>query len=554
MRTAIAPHELLPKGLQLESLSIETRRVSICVSSGTRRSVCPLCGRGSSRVHSHYLRTVSDLPWHGISVELEVRARRFFCEEPSCERKIFCERLEEVAARARKTVRLEEALLAIALELGGRAGARLALELGILAARDALLRRIKATPLPEVGKVRVLGVDDFAFKKGSTYGTILVNLEDHKVVDLLPERSQESLVAWFRSHPATEVEVATRDRSNIYREGLAKGVPGATHVADRWHLLHNLTLTLEEYLLQKRPVLQKAAASEAAPEEKDDAEEEFASGPIMPNRPRTHDRKIEEAARNRHERLLEQWKNIRRLYLAKADLRDICRQLGISARTVYRYKDLTEPPPRPAYKRRASVLDPYVPYLLRRWDEGCHNGKRLYREIRGQGYQNSEEICARFTAQLRRAEARGKPISSVPRARQGSVAGLSPTAKNVAALFMRHEEKLDEEQEEYLGRICDADEALSDTRRLSQEFACMVRGLEGEDLDGWLKDAEESSSTAMRSFAAGLRKDLHAVRAGLTEKWSNGCVEGFVHKLKLLKRQGYGRAGFELLRARMLAA
>jgi len=553
MRTAIAPHELLPKGLDLESLSIETGRVSISVSSGTSRSVCPLCGRRSSRVHSRYLRTVSDLPWHGISIELEVRARRFFCDEPSCERKIFCERLEEVAARARKTSRLEEALLAIALELGGRAGVRLALELGILAARDALLRRIKAAPVPEVGKVRVLGVDDFAFKKGSTYGTILVNLEDHKVVDLLAERSQQSLVAWFQRHPAAaEVEVATRDRSNIYREGLAKGAPDATHVADRWHLLHNLTLTLEEYLLQKRPVLQKAAASEAKPEQKDDAD--FSSGPIMPNRPRNHDRKIEEAARKRHERLVEQWSNIRRLYLAKADLRDICRQLGISARTVYRYKDLTEPPPRPAYKRKASVLDPYVPYLVKRWEEGCHNGKRLYREIREQGYQNSEEICARFTAQLRRAEARGQPISSVPRARQGSVAGLSPTAKNVAALFMRHEEKLDEEQQEYLRRLCDADEALADTHRLTQEFAEMVRGLEGEDLDGWLKDAEESRSAAMRGFALGLRKDLDAVRAGLTEEWSNGCVEGFVHKLKLLKRQGYGRAGFELLRARMLAA
>jgi transposase len=553
MRTAIAAHELLPEGLYLESLSIETGRVSIRVASGASKSRCPVCGLVSSRVHSRYSRTVSDLPWHGLSVELEVRARRFFCDEASCERRIFCERLPEVAARARKTGRLEEALLAIALELGGRAGARLALELGILAACDTLLRRIKGAPLPEVGKVRVLGVDDFAFKKGATYGTILVDLELHKVVDLLPERSQESLVAWFERHPgAAEVEVATRDRSNIYREGLAKGAPGATHVADRWHLLHNLTLTLEEYLLQERPVLRKAAAPEASPEEKDDAD--FASGPIMPNRPRTHDRKIEEAARKRYERLVEQWKNIRRLYLAGADLRHICRQLDISARTVYRYKDLTEPPPRPAYKRKASVLDPYVPYLVRRWSEGCHNGKRLYREIRERGYANSEETCARFTAQLRRAEARGKPISSVPRARQGSVAGLSPTAKNVAALFMRHEEKLDEEQEEYLGRLCEADEALADTRRLTQEFAEMVRRLEGEDLDGWLKDAEESRSTAMRSFAAGLRKDLDAVRAGLTEEWSNGTVEGFVHKLKLLKRQGYGRAGFELLRARMLAA
>ncbi len=552
MRIVIASHELLPRGLKLESLSIETGRVSISVGSDSTRSPCPVCGHRSARAHSRYLRTVSDLPWHGISVTLKIHARRFFCDDPSCKRRIFCERLPEIRPRARKTFRLEEALLAIALELGGRAGARLALELGIVAARDTFLRRIKAAPLPEVGGVRVLGVDDFAFKKGSTYGTILVDLELQKVVDLLPERSQESLVAWFKSHPGTEVEVATRDRSNIYREGLAKGAPGAAHVADRWHLLRNLALTLENFLLQKQPQLRKAAAPEAASEEESD--DAFDSGPIMPNRPRNHDRKIEEAARKRHERLVEQWRNIRRLYLAGADLRHICRRLGISARTVYRYKDLEEPPPRPAYKRKASVLDPYVPYLVRRWNEGCHNGKRLYREIRERGYANSEEICARFTAQLRRAEARGKPVSSVPRARQGSVAGLSPTAKNVAALFVRRDEKLDEEQEAYLGRLCEADEALADTRRLTQEFAEMVRRLEGEDLDEWLKDAEESRSTAMRSFAVGLGKDLDAVRAGLTEKWSNGCVEGFVNKLKLLKRQGYGRAGFELLRARMLAA
>jgi transposase len=119
---------------------------------------------------------------------------------------------------------------------------------------------------------------------------------------------------------------------------------------------------------------------------------------------------------------------------------------------------------------------------------------------------------------------------------------------------MRHEEKLDEEQEKYLGRLCDADAALADARRLTRDFAAMVGNLEGDKLDGWLEEAEGCGASAMRSFAAGLRKDLAAVRAGLTEKWSNGCVEGFVHKLKLLKRQGYGRAGFELLRARMLTA
>jgi transposase len=484
-------------------------------------------------------------------VKLEVRARRLFCDERACERKVFCERLPDIAAHARKTGRLEEALLAIAFELGGRAGARLAAELGLVVGRDALLRRAKGAPLPDLGgKVRVLGVDDFAFKRGHTYGTILVDLERRRVVDLLPERSQEGLVAWLRDHP--EIEFAARDRSHIYREALAKGAPGAVQVTDRWHLLHNLAHALENLLLHKQPVLREAAISGTEPEDRTD--DAFGSGPIMLNRPRNHDRKVEEAARRRHERLVRQWEDIRRLYLAGADLRHISKMLGISARTVYRYKDLAEPPPRRAYKRKKSVLDPYVPYLVSRWNEGCRNGKKLYREIRERGYRNSEEICARFTAQLRRAEARGKPPSSVPRARKSSVAGLSPTSKNVAALFMRREEKLSEEQKAYLRRLCEADGALADARRLTQEFNGMVRDLEGEKLDGWLDEAEACAAPAIRRFAVGLRKDLPAVRAGLTEEWSNGPVEGFVHKLKLVKRQGYGRAGFDLLRARMLAA
>lgn len=414
--------------------------MTISVAPEADSALCPACGGRTERVHSRYVRAFSDLPWHGVPVVFRARVRRFFCGALSCERRIFCERLPAVAARARKTNRLEEALLAIVLELGGRAGARLAEELGLLIGRDALLARAKRVAPANTREVRVLGVDDFAFRRGARYGTILVDLERHKVVDLLPERSQESLVAWLERHPG--VQTATRDRSNIYREALAKGAPDATQIADRWHLLHNLALTLEDLLLQKQNALRRAASPEAAPEDRSDGS--FASGPIMPNRPRNHDRKMEEAARKRHERLVRQWEDIRRLYLAGADLRHICRVLGISARTVYRYKDLTEPPPRRAYGRRKSVLDPYVPYLLERWGEGCRNGKRLYREIRARGYENSEETCARFIAQIRRAEAGGKPPSSVPRARRGSVAGLSPTSKNVAALFMRREEKLSE--------------------------------------------------------------------------------------------------------------
>ena len=301
------------------ALSIETGRVSIRVASGASRSRCPLCGRRSSRAHSRYLRTVSDLPWHGICVTLEVSARRFFCDGASCERRIFCERLPKIAARARKTGRLEKALLAIVLELGGRAGARLAAELGLVVGRDSLLRRAKNAPLPALGRVRVLGIDDFAFRKGDAYGTILVDLERHEVVDLLPERSTRTTADWLLRHPG--VEVVSRDRSNVYAQGISEGAPEAVQVADRWHLLRSLALGLEEFLLHKRSVLGKAAAPETGDEERP-----YGS--------------IEGPAEKRHERLVEQWKHIRRLHLAGASVKDIAEWVGTSPSTVYRYREL----------------------------------------------------------------------------------------------------------------------------------------------------------------------------------------------------------------------
>jgi transposase len=299
---------------------------------------------------------------------LRLRVRKFFCDEASCSQRIFAERLEAVAgAYARRTDRQREALEWIALALGGEAGARLAAELGLGVSPDTLLNRIRGISFADAEGVRVLGVDDFGFRKGNASGTILVDLERHKIVDLLQGHSTELIEQWLSQRPG--VEVVSRDRSNVCREGINAGAPEAIQVTDRWHLLHNLTQALEEFLLQKRTSLQKAVD----PEEKTTTEgaaaiDVGAPGPMSLNRPRRWQACQEEKARKRHERLIEQWRNIRRLYLAGADLRDICRQLGISARTVYRYKDLKEPPPRPAYKRRASVLDPYVPYLVRRWN------------------------------------------------------------------------------------------------------------------------------------------------------------------------------------------
>ena len=167
-------------------------------------------------------------------------------------------------------------------------------------------------------------------------------------------------------------------------------------------------------------------------------------------------------------------------------MKDIAEWVGTSHSTVYRYRELAEPPPRRGYRRRTSVLDPYLLYLLRRWNEGCRSAKRLHQEIQEMGYRHSVDTVNRLLSSFRHTEGRGGKLPHAPRAKKGSIAGSSPSAKNVAALFMRREEKLSEEQKEYLYRLCASEAALADARRLTQEFAKMVRELEGEKLDGWL--------------------------------------------------------------------
>ena len=215
-------------------------------------------------------------------------------------------------------------------------------------------------------------------------------------------------------------------------------------------------------------------------------------------------------------------------------------------------QDLPEPPEpkQPRRPRRERVLAPYEPYVLRRWREGCHNGMRLYREIRTQGYSHGASNVMRFVAQLRRDEAAGQPAGTGRDAQAPRV----PTARHVAGLFLRRPADLTPAQRTYLDHLHAADAAVAAAYRLTQDFATIVRERRGERLDAWLAEVDAGEVPALRRFAKGLRADLAAVRAGLTERWSNGPTEGFVHKLKLVKRQAYGRAGFAVLRQRLVRA
>ena len=205
---------------------------------------CPCCAQLSHRIHSHYVRTLADLPWQERAVCIRLHARRFFCTNGQCKTRIFTERFPEfVVPYGRRTLALHQALHLIGLALGGRAGARLAQGLKMRVARDSILRALRRWPeetssYKESSGLRVVGIDDWAFRKGQRYGTIFCDLERHRVLDLLDDRNCQSAAAWFRAHP--EIQIISRDRGGIYAQAAREGAPQAIQIADRWHLLKNL--------------------------------------------------------------------------------------------------------------------------------------------------------------------------------------------------------------------------------------------------------------------------------------------------------------------------
>jgi transposase len=484
-------------------------------------------------------------------VRVQLRVRKFFCGHPACPRQIFTERLPTVAAPwARRTLRLAQLLLAYGLALGGEAGARLAARLGLRTSPDTLLRLVQAAPTPETSAPQSIGVDEWAWRRGHRYGTILVNLEDHRVLDLLPERSAESVAAWLAQHPT--VLVVCRDRSALYADGIRRGAPQAVQVVDRFHLVKNLREAVEAFLHNQRPALQAAAALTAQALT-------LVAGPVaVPPmyRGRRQCSHVEQQRREaepqqRHAAWVTTYAAIHTLHAQGTPVAAIAQQLGISRPTVYAYLRRAIPPSPRSPQRSGQVLRPYMSYLIRRWREGSTDSMQLWREMRVLGYTHSARTVSRFITRLRRAsEAGWAPETQTspytrpqgPSARAVSFPWVCPTAKRSPDAQM------------YVDQLTQGAPAIAQAYTLSQAFLALVRERRGAELEAWLAEATASGIEALACFAQGLQEELTAVKAGLTLPWSNGPVEGHINRLKLLKRQGYGRAGVVLLRQRVMQA
>uniref|UniRef100_A0AAU2VUC7 ISL3 family transposase n=1 Tax=Streptomyces sp. NBC_00008 TaxID=2903610 RepID=A0AAU2VUC7_9ACTN len=510
------------------SVDVNVEIVRVDAQGTAAGAACPRCGAWSTQVHGSYLRFPADVPSAGRSVVLQLRVRRFACRNTACPRRTFVEQIAGLTRRyGQRTERLRTNLAAVGLALPGRAGARLASVLGVSVSRSTVLRLVDSLPEPEVPAPRVVGVDEYATRKGRHYGTVLVDVETRRPIDLLPDREASSLAAWLAQRPG--VEVVCRDRAPFFAEGAATGAPQAVQVADRWHLWHNLSEATERSVAQHRRCLRVLSPAAAQPE----PEAVPAADPSASPWPRGH--RFADRTRARHAA-------VHALLEAGHSRRSVQRQLGMTYRTVKQLADAETPEElfTGQWQNRSSVLDDFKPYLDDRWSEGCTNAWKLWEEIVPLGYKGSYQ---RVRAYLHDKRTSPRPVTARP-----------PTPRAVAGWILRRPEALTESEQLQLKVVRTHCPELDALTRHVRSFASMLVERQGERLPEWLAAVRQDDLPSLHTLAAGIDRDRDAVIAGLTLPWNSGVVEGHVNRIKMLKRQMFGRAGFRLLRKRVLLA
>ncbi|MBB4938419.1 transposase [Streptosporangium album] len=512
--------------MELERLVESTALVQILARTRAGAMPCPDCGFLSEKVHSRYQRHLADMAMGDRRMEIVLSVRRLICGNTACQRRTFAEQVAGLTIRyGRRTPLLRSMLEKIAVALAGRAGARLACGLRAIVSRSTMLRLVMALPDPVVTTPRVLGVDDFALRRGHIYGTVLIDCETGAPLDLLPGRDAQPLADWLAEHPG--VEIICRDRSGSYADGARTGAPDAAQVADRFHLWQNLGKAVERCVARHRDCLRTP--------EPEPPEQIPISPPSDPPEAELTGRFAERA--RRHHALVHD------LIEQGHGMRGIARRLGWSRHTVQRYaravtwQELVDGKWKGV---RPSKLDPFKPHLHQRWDAGCTNAKQLHREITALGFHGSYSTVRDYLDEHH------------ARVESALIAAPSPTVRQVTGWLTRHPESLTEDDKTGLKPILEHCPELRAAAGHIRLFGEMLTELRGHNLQTWIAAVRADDLPGLTSFAGGLEADLDAVTNGLTTRWNSGPVEGRVNHIKMIKRQMFGRAGLPLLRKRVL--
>jgi transposase len=545
--------ELLPDSVSLALCNVEKGEQGWVVEAVARNAAaCPDCGIPSTARHSSYVRHLKDLPLQGLAVQMKLRVGRWRCRNGNCERKIFTERVPAVAAPHRqRTERMESIVELVSHSLGGRPAERLMRRLGMAVSNDTILRHLKRqVPMSYEKKLRAVGIDDWAWKKGQHYGTILVDLERRTVADLLPERSARQVEDWFKQHPS--IEIVSRDRFGLYARAAQRGAPQAQQVADRFHLLVNLQEAVEHELSRQRRLLLYV----------DPSRSELTTNTRLSNRPCAQPN-VERAAQYR-DVVSERWainqalfETVHRLRHAGMNVSQIVKETAISRKRVEKWLRLPALPERNKMEPKMDSPAFFRDYLARRWSAGCHHVKTLLAELHTQGYTGCFSGLARFVSSWRTREqgAAAQLDQQTPANETHSLSvGHHVSSRVAAALLVKPRPLLTPAQAQKVDGLKKSCPAFALMRSLAMQFRGILRSGTAEGLTKWIAKAKNCGIYSLKRFAKTLRRDWNAVKNSLKESFSNGPVEGHINRLKMLKRQMYGRAGFELLRARLLPA
>lgn len=484
--------------------------------------------------HGWYPRQPQDLPCIDQHVVLVLTVRRFRCCNETCPKRTFAERFPDwLAFYAHRTTRLTQLMRRVGFEVSAESGRRLLGWMRVRTSGDTLLRIVKCTPLPPRTHGKVVGVDDWAIRKGHRYGTIVVDQESRQVLELVKGRLAEDIQPWFMTHP--QVEVVTRDRSFDYGSAVKSALPHAQQVADRWHLLLNLRHLAERVVASAYRRLKQFPVP---PE-------------LRPQRPRylrSPREQIRRDASRQHR--LDYYQEIQRLKQSGLTASQIMMLLGRNYYTIRFFYNAPEFPERMPGRSPHSILTPFLDYLEARFQVGTMNSTQLYEEITAQGYKGSKGTLTKWlqARRLLEGEDAGVAATSLPITDTSSAL---PSSLKLAWLLVLPEQKLTERDQAMLKHVLQ-DEAVAHCHTLVHHFRTALLDRDGDGFDQWLQTAEQSSLKPMRSFAKSMRDDYAFIRAAFTSPWSNGQTEGQVNRLKFIKRQMYGRASFDLLRQKVL--
>lgn len=508
----------------VERVVVEDGLLRIVARSRDDLSVaCPGCRVVSVRGHSRYGRLLADGAIGGHPVVIALSVRRLFCDNAGCPRVTFAEQVADLTFRyGRRTPALRRVLEAVGVVLAGLPGARMSSVLSAPVSRTTMLSLVMALPEPPAGTPRVLGVDDFALKKGHCYGSVIVDCESHAPIDLLPDRDAETFAAWLTEHPG--VEIICRDRATAYATAARAAAPDALQVADRFHLWKNLCEAVEKDISAHRSCLLNAALKpdSSVPKAEPEAVEAAPEG------------RREMQRRERHAA-------VHALYDKGVGIYTIVKELKLDHKTVQKYARAARVEDIPVGDgHRDTAIRPYLSYLHERWNEGCTEAKQLHAELREQGYLGSARTVRRHLQPLRVA---GRSAPLVPDI---------PTVRQATNLLTRHPDTLDADQALARKRVLGCCPEMAEAAVHIEDFAKMLTQLEGQRLPDWIETVQASALNALGGFARNLRNDLDAVIRGLSTTWSSGVVEGRVTDIKAIKRQMGGRAGLPLLRKRVL--